>query len=124
MTHRDRRWRLTRVASAEELARRVAGRVLPLCAGFCVEGREHLLFLNDAAPAADAQWFAVVVWHRFDGHRLGLQVEFLRFSLCSDKEALSFIREALTGQLPGDMAIEVYPRTETPEEHGRCPFCS
>ena len=93
MVHKQRIWTLARVASAEELAEKLAGRTWTMCSGFALEERPDLLFLNDSFSEDGAQEYAVV---RREGDDL-YQVESITFGWMDRDEALVTIRGLLAG---------------------------
>ena len=60
MMHRRRRWCLTPVATAEELAEKLTQQTWPLCAGFFMAAHPRYLFLNDATHEDNAAEYGVV----------------------------------------------------------------
>lgn len=126
MFHSKRRWVVSPVASAEELACKLTHSTWTLCTGFYVEGHPNYLFLNDATSEDGAAEFGVV-------HVLGasewLQVESITFSWTNEFEALDYIRAALAGQCDANgfaRKIDLAGRLDTPEEHGQryCRLCA
>jgi hypothetical protein len=59
MMHRMRRWGVSPVATAEELAHMLSERTWTLCSGFFVAGHEDYLFVSDATSEDGAGEFAV-----------------------------------------------------------------
>lgn len=123
MMHRKRRWSVGPALSPEDLAEKLTQRTWTLCTGFYVEGHPDYLFLNDATHEDGAQEYAVVHWCTFDGKRVGVQIESVTFSWCTEAKALELIRDLLAGQDDSAMATECYPVVEPPEQHGRCSLC-
>src|SRR6266496_1946531 len=98
--HRDRRWSVAPVTSAEDLARMLTERTWTLCAGFYVEGHDEYLFVNDSTHEDGAGEFAVLKG------RIGtpeyVQLESVTFSWASFDQALGYIQQALSGQWDGN----------------------
>ena len=125
MMHRGRRWVLSPVASAEELAEMLTQRTWTLCSGFYVIGHEGYLFLNDATCEDGAGEYAAI-----RGAMDALvheQIESITFSWCSRDDALRHIRKTLAGEY--DLSEFVHPldlrgKLDTPEQHGRCHRCA
>lgn len=120
MMHHNRRWVVTTVESAEDLAQKLTDHTWTCCTAFALGG---YLWLNDATCEDAAQEFSVV---KRDGPRgRPLQIESITFSWCAVEEALRFVERTLRGEDDdNDFAVEVSPILETPEEHGRCPHCA
>lgn len=53
-----------------------------------------------------------------------LQIESNTFSWCSQADALNYIRQAIAGEMEGNIAIPVVRTIHTPAEHGRRPLCA
>lgn len=116
----NRRWCLSPVATAEDLARMLTEQTWTLCSAFYVQGHDQYLFLNDATHEDGAGEFGVV---HFDGSR-HVQVESITFSWTSRDQALTYIRQALAGDMDkSDFACPVTVHLETPQQHGRCHLC-
>jgi hypothetical protein len=125
MMHNKRRWCLSIVETAEELAEKLTQHTWTLCTAFSVRGHEDVVFLNDATSENGAQEYAVMLWCTFiEGQRTGVQIESVTFSWCSQAEALEIIRPLLTHEDDSVIAVEVYPVIQTPEQHGRCHLCA
>jgi hypothetical protein len=122
--HEHRRWCLSVVETADELAEKLTQHTWPICAAFSVRGYEDVVFLNDATSENGAQEYSVVLWCTFSGRRVGVQIESVTFSWCSQAEALDIIRPLLTHQDDSPIAVEVDPHVETPEQHARCRYCA
>ena len=119
MFHQDRVWCVTQVSSAEELARKLHTVVWTCCTAFELGG---YLWLNDSTSPDGAAEFAVLK-RCAAGGRL-LQVESITFSWCDYDETLQYIQQALRGEFDDSNFVqEVYPRLQTPDEHGRCSHC-
>lgn len=120
MMHK-RRWCLSPVATAQELARMLTERTWTLCSGFYIQGHPDVLFLNDATCEDGAGEYGVI---RLIGTQ-HVQVESITMSWCSVEKALRYIEDALTGKMDGnDFARPVTLRLDTPEQHGRCHLCA
>jgi hypothetical protein len=117
--HRTRRWCVTPVASAEELAEKLTEHTWTLCTAFSLGG---YLFLNDATSEDGAAEFAVLKMTTAGVH---IQIESITFSWCTRERALELIRQVLAGAFDAaGMFGPVKPRLDTPEQHGRCPLCA
>lgn len=107
------------VASADDLARRLADTTWTCCSAFELGG---YLWLNDATSADGAQEFAVIK----KAGPLGRpwQVESITFSWCDFDTALRYIQQTLRGgDDNNDFAHEVSPILQSPSEHGCCCHC-
>jgi hypothetical protein len=121
--HAHRRFSVSSVASAEELAHMLTERTWCLCSGFYVQGHENYLFLNDATSEDGAGEFAVIAGAL--GADLHVQIESITMSWCDFDQALGYIRDALAGRMDAnDFARPVTLHLETPEQHQRCPLCA
>src|SRR5450432_2355291 len=78
--HSRRRFCVSPVATAEELARMLTERTWTLCSGFYVHGHEGYLFLNDSTCEDGAGEFSVI--HGGLGAERHVQVESITFSWC------------------------------------------
>lgn len=118
MTMHTRRWQVTDVATAEDLASMLTGHDWTLCSGFRHGG---YLWLNDATGPDGAQEYAVV---REDDHT---QVESITFGWLHAARGLAIIREIVDGA-GGDFSASfgsIDPRLiETPAQHSRCRHCA
>lgn len=118
MTMHMRRWQVSDVATAEELAEMLTGQVWCPCTGFRFAG---FLWLNDATGPDGAQEYAVV---REGDHR---QVESITFGWLDEARGLAIIQEIIAGE-GGDYSASfgaIDPRhIETPARHGRCQHCA
>ena len=124
MMHRRRRWVLSSVRTAEELAEKLTKHTSPLCTGFYVASHPHYLFLNDATHEDNAAEFAAVSGGMAGPH---VQIESITFSWCSLEKALEYIRQILAGNDDAsDFAhpLDLTGKLDTPEEHERCPLCA
>jgi hypothetical protein len=119
MLHPDRRWGLTVVAGAEELARQLTGTTRTLCSGFAVAGHEGYLFLNDSTHEDGAAEYAVL---RREGGRF-VQVESITFGWCDPDAARQFIREAVAGAYDS-CGPALALRVDEPGRHERCHLCA
>ena len=121
--HPRRRFCVSSVATAEELARMLTERTWTLCSGFYVEGHETYLFLNDSTCEDGAGEFSVIRGGL--GADQQLQVESITFSWCDFDRGLAFIQSALSGGMDdNDFARPVTLQLETPEQHKRCHLCA
>lgn len=130
MLHKNRRWVLFAVPTAEDLARKLTEMTWCGCNGFTVAGTDYL-FLNDATSGDRAQEYAVVKRIGADiivhegGVSTALQVESITFSWCTYERALDLIRHVLAGEYDhADYAVPVTLRLDTREQHGRCAHCA
>ena len=120
MFHNDRVWCVTRVESAEDLARRLTQTVWTGCTAFALG---DYVWLNDATSPDRGQEYAVIKRTGRNGNPI--QVESITFSWCDYDEALGYIEQTLRGEDDGnDLAREVSPRLQAPEEHGPCCHCA
>jgi len=120
MFHSKRRWVVTPVNSAEELARTLTEQTWCLCNGFELQG---YVFLNDATHEDGASEYGVI---KLDGPAgKPPQVESITISWCTAQETLDYISRAIAGEYDdADYAFTVNPRIETPDQHGRCLLCA
>ena len=119
MTHNDRIWCVDPVASAEDLARKLAETTWCGCTAFTLDG---YLWLNDATSPDSAQEYAVL--RRVDGGSY-LQIESITFSWCNVRETSQYIQRTLRGEDDrNEWARPVQPTLQTAAEHGRCPHCA
>jgi hypothetical protein len=120
MLHAKRVWSVSRVESAEDLARKLTTITWTCCTAFELG---NYLWLNDATSPDGAQEFAVV--KRVGPHGRPLQVESVTFSWCDEATGLEHILRTLRGEDDdNDFAHEVSPSLQTPAEHGRCCHCA
>jgi hypothetical protein len=120
MLHDARRWCVSPVDSAEELAHKLTEYTWTCCTAFEFQS---YLWLNDATCADGAQEYAVVKRNGPQGKPL--QIESITFSWCDFAKALAYIERTLRGDDDGnDFAREVTPVLETPDQHGRCHHCA
>lgn len=118
MLHKNRRWVVADVGSAEELAKMLTERTYTLCAGFRYGG---YLFLNDSFSEDGAQEYGVIK------EATGKQVESITFSWCDYERALQLIREIARGDFDaegGFSGISLAVQVEALERHGACPLCA
>ncbi len=124
MMHERRRWCVSPVATPQDLAHMLTGRTWTLCSGFCVQGHDNYLFLNDATHEDGALEIAVV---RIGGPSSWIQIESITFSWATREEALQYISEALAGAYDAnDFArpVDLAGRLDRPEQHRRCHLCA
>lgn len=120
MFHSARRWVVTPVNSAEDLARMLTEQTWCLCSGFELQG---YWFLNDATHEDGAAEFSIVKKQGPDGKPL--QVESITMSWCTFESAVHYVRRAVAGEYDNaDYACPVDPIVETPEQHRRCLLCA
>ncbi|MCA9073713.1 MAG: hypothetical protein KDA93_01680 [Planctomycetaceae bacterium] len=120
MLHTDRIWSVTPATSKEELARMLTDRVWCCCTGFELDS---YLFLNDSTSPDGIQEYAIVHKHADGGSFL--QLESITVGWCDEPQMLHYINAALMGEYDiSDFVHEVFPKVQTPEEHGRCPHCA
>jgi len=117
----DRAWKVTEIATPEELAYKLTQQTWSLCNGFVVAGHPDYLFLNDSTSADGAAEFGVVKGGLDAEERV--QIESITFSWCTEKKALSYIRRILAGKL-GGLHEPVTLRIASAEQHGSCGFCT
>jgi hypothetical protein len=123
MMHIVRRYCVSAVSSAEELARMLTKRTWTLCTGFYVQGHAQYLFLNDSTHEDGAGEWAVI--HGGLADRLHRQIESVTMSWCSCQQGLTHIEAALSGVWDNnEFRQHVSPRLETPEQHKRCSLCA
>jgi len=136
MMNKNRRWRITDVATLEELAEKLIHHSWCLCTGFRVivgglGGRDELLALNDAFSEDGAQEFAIL--------RNGVQVESLTASWYPNTDRDGRFRERdykageidllsdLRGIASGGIKTgfeNVKPSSILPHPDGSCPACA
>lgn len=117
--HKNRRWCVGQVSSAEELAEKLTRHTWTRCTGFELSG---YLFLNDSTSEDGGQEYAVVK-READGRFL--QLESITFGWCDFDKAIGFIKAAASGEWDqGELVCEVHPQLDTPETHGRCHLCA
>lgn len=121
--HNRRRWCVSAVATAEELAEKLTQHTWTLCTGFFVQSQPRYLFLNDATHEDGAGEFGVVAGGMDGPH---VQIESITFSWCSIDEALDHIRKTLAGDYDTSSfahSLELAGRLEPPDRH-RCHLCA
>lgn len=145
MMHTNRVWCVVAIATAEELADKLTQGTWCCCSGFELDG---YLWLNDATCEDGGQEYTVIR-KPTETDPTYRQVESITASWCSPAQLLRYIHDVHSGtaaieyddgpeviaksiaeladsvgaldQLTGPI---VYPKLETPEEHGRCPHCA
>ncbi len=127
MMHRGRRWTVSEVSTARELAEKLAnGRTWTVCSGWFVAGSPEVVFLNDATGPDGGQEYAVV---RREADGAYYQIETITMSWCTvDKAETHILYSILQKDFddgPPPMHVRVEPRIETVEEHrrGGSPMC-
>ena len=121
MLHTRRRWAITDVTSADELARLLTEHTWTLCTGFAFRG---YLFLNDSTSADAIQEYAVV---KKDGpSREPRQVESWTVSWTKSREkAVAYIEEFVSGACDESAFAYAIPVAWEPSAaHDRCPHCA
>ena len=122
MLHTRRRWAITHVESAEELAHKLTEcGAWTACTGFEFRG---YLFLNDSTSPDAIQEYAVVKVAGRDGKPI--QIESWTVSWTKPREkALAYIEEFVSGACDDyDFAHEIPVAWESIAQHGRCPHCA
>ena len=122
MMHR-RRWCVSQVATAEELAEKLTQRTWTLCTGFFVATHPRYLFLNDATHEDGAAEFGVVTGGMDGPH---VQIESITFSWCTIEQALDHIRKTLAGEYDVSSfahGIDLAGRLDPPDRH-HCHLCA
>ena len=123
MMHRNRRFCVSAVPSAEEMAHMLVARTWTLCSGFYISGHEGYLFLNDSIHEDGAGEWGVIRCSLGAGAHV--QVESITFSWCDFPRALAYVQDAIAGRMDAnDFARPVSLRLETPEKHKRCHLCA
>lgn len=121
--HRNRRWGVSAVTSAEELAHMLTERTWTLCSGFYVAGHEDYLFLNDSTHEDGAGEYAACRGGIYS--KEFVQIESITFSWCDYAKALAYILQALAGCWDAnEFAAPVTLHVEAAERHRRCHLCS
>ena len=121
--HKRRRWCVSAVATAEELAEKLTQHTWTLCTGFFVQRHSRYLFLNDATHEDGAGKFGAVVGGMDGPH---VQIESITFSWCTVEQALDHIRKTLAGDYDASSfahALDLAGRLEPPDRH-RCHLCA
>lgn len=122
MFHSKRRWRLSEVASADQLAAMLSQVTWTLCSAFYVRGHDQYLFLNDATHEDGAGEYAVT--RRLPDGTF-VQVESITFSWTDRATALRYVQDALAGKFDQCGFVRpVQPRLDAPEHHRPCDFCA
>lgn len=123
MMHSNRRWFVSEVASAEELAYKLCKTTWCCCNAFQVKGHPEYVWLNDATSEDGAQEYAIIKLSTSTGKML--QIESITFSWCDSERALRYVKDTLAGKDDNhDFACAVEPILQTPQEHGRCQHCA
>jgi hypothetical protein len=97
MMHARRRFCISAVRDAEQLARMLTEHTWTLCAAFLVAAHPDYLFLNDATHEDGAGEYAVI-----KGSLVAIrhvQIESITFGWCGFDQALHLIRKALAGDM-------------------------
>lgn len=120
MFHSRRRWVISQVESAEQLAKMLTEQTWCLCNGFELQG---YWFLNDATHEDGAQEYAAVKKQGPNG--TPVQVESITMSWCSFEAAVDYISRAIAGEYDdAEFAHRVNPQIDSVQEHNRCPHCA
>ena len=117
MFFKKRIWQVIKVNTPEELAEKLTHYTWTLCTGFKLG---DYYFLNDSTSENGAQEYAVL-------KDTGEQIESITFSWCSYNEALNYINKVIKGEYDNEAwnsGIDINTQLETPEQHGRCPYCA
>jgi len=117
MFFKKRIWQVIKVNTPEELAEKLTNYTWTLCTGFKLG---DYYFLNDSTSENGAQEYAVL-------KDTGEQIESITFSWCSYNEALNYINKVIKGEYDNEAwnsGIDINTQLETPEQHGRCPYCA
>ena len=120
MFHQKRRWSVSPVASAEELADKLVHHSWTLCTAFELNG---YLFLNDATSEDGAQEYGVVK-RPTEADPVFRQVESITFSWCDLDQARNYIEAAVSGRYDGPECPEVKPFIESSKVHSYCALCA
>jgi hypothetical protein len=118
LLHKDRKWCVTDVNSAEKLAEMLTEQTFTLCSGFRYGG---YLFLNDSFSEDGAQEYGVIK------EATGKQIESITFSWCNHEEALRLIRDIAQGDYDSEewnSGINLAAQIQSSEQHGTCPLCA
>lgn len=110
--HKERKYTVVRIETAEELAHKLTQYTWCGCNGFLFE---DMAFLNDSTCADGAQEYAIF--------RNGVQIESITFGWCTEGLALEFINQLAKGNIGVDMG-DTLPLIQSPEEHGQCHLCA
>ena len=124
MMHHRRRWCVSPVVNAEELAEKLTRHTWTLCTGFYVQSHPQYLFLNDATHEDGAGEFAVVSGGLDGPHT---QIESITFSWCSQDAALDHIRKTVAGEYDASSfahALDLAGKLDVPKQHGSCRLCA
>ena len=120
MFHSNRRWCISKLRSAEELAGKLTETIWCCCTGFELDG---YLWLNDSTSSDGAQEYSVL---KLNGpNAKPVQIESITFGWCDEVTSLDYIKHTLAGlDDQNSFRREVEPILETPETHGRCGHCA
>lgn len=123
MMHTKRRWVVSPVATAQELAAMLTQRTWTLCSGFYVETHPQYLFLNDATHEDGAGEFGVC--RKIDDNHF-VQVESITFSWASVEAAIGHITAAISGEFDANEfahPVDLHGRLDRSAGH-RCHLCA
>ena len=119
MLHNKRRWCVTPVSSAEELARKLTESTWCGCTAFQIG---HYLWLNDSTSPDGAQEFAVI--KEVDSGKW-IQLESITFGWCDYERSLQLILATLNGQDDrNSWRKPVHPALDAGPDHKRCRHCA
>jgi len=123
MMHTQRKWCVTEIESAEELARLLTEQTWGCCHAFCVKGTPQYVWVNDSTSSDRLQEYGVIKLNNPDG--VITQIESITTSWCNYSEMLQFINRTLAGKDDNSyFSGEVVAILQTPQEHGRCQHCA
>jgi uncharacterized protein involved in tolerance to divalent cations len=119
MLHKSRRWGVTIVASAEELAEKLTEHDWTCCTGFDFGG---FYWLNDSTSESGAQEYAVVV--KTESGPILDQVETITFGWMNRAQALDRIERFVNGSHPyTEFDVVSRARVQKIGDHGACQHC-
>ncbi|QDT64079.1 hypothetical protein [Calycomorphotria hydatis] len=123
MLHAHRRWTVSELETAEELAEQLTSMIWCCCQGFRIRGHPGYLWLNDSTSPDGAQEYAVCRFDPISGDML--QIESITFGWCDFDKALRYLRETLAGRDDHHEWVHVVEvQIDSPVEHGRCRHCA
>ena len=119
MLHSKRRWCVTPVNSAEELARKLTETTWCGCTAFRIG---DYLWLNDSTSPDGAQEFAVI--KEVEAGKW-VQLESITFGWCDYERSLELILATLNGQDDrNSWRKPVHPVLDAEPDHQRCSRCA
>ncbi len=123
MLHDDRIWSVSKIESAEELARMLTEMTWCCCKAFSVRGDPQYVWVNDSTSTDRLQEYGVLKRNCSDGKIM--QIESITFSCCNCDQALRFIQMTLAGNDDNNSFVcEISLMLQTPLEHGKCQHCA